>query len=359
MDTLVERLATLHSQVFQTAGGNYGQAINAIIKPSGYVTGVAACANTTCDPGSRTTGVYGDTSQTSAYGGYFTAPGTGFGTYAALAGKATSSAGTGVLGIATGGYGVVGSDTTGYGVYGEATSGTAVNGYSSDTTHGYGVVGTSNGTAGIGIYGSAQASTGTTYGVYGVSSSTGGSGIYGVGNTGGDFHGVATGVFGTCSGSGCYAGYFDHKVYINGTVYGSSDSRLKKDITPLSGALDQLLKLKGVSYEWREPGKHSDETGTRVGFIAQDVEKVFPNWVHDGPDGYKVLSVSQIEALQVEAIRQLKAENDNLRERVTSLEAGRRPMMSGFGEGWIGAGLMVMAGAVVFTRRKSAARPAV
>jgi hypothetical protein len=172
------------------------------------------------------------------------------------------------------------------------------------------------------------------------------SGVAGVNN------GSGPGVYGSSSTG--YAGYFINNVYINGSVYPPSDARLKKDITPLSGAIEQLLKLKGVTYEWREPEKHNNATGKQIGFIAQDVEKVFPNWVRTNDDGYKVLSVSQIEALEVESIRVLKAKNDDLEARLAALEANRRPLISGLTAeaGLFGIGFVTMAGAFVVSRRK-------
>jgi hypothetical protein len=65
-----------------------------------------------------------------------------------------------------------------------------------------------------------------------------------------------------------------------------------------------------------------------------------------------VIDPLQLAALEVESIRTLKTENDDLRERVKSLEAGRRPLISGFGEGSFGFGLMAVAGAVILTRSR-------
>lgn len=89
--------------------------------------------------------------------------------------------------------------------------------------------------------------------------------------------------------------------------------------------------------------------GIQTGFIAQEVERVFPSWVHEGSDGFKALNYRQTEGLEVESIRELKVQNDALRERVKALEAGRRPWVSGFDEGGIGFGIAAIAGAIVFT----------
>ena len=99
----------------------------------------------------------------------------------------------------------------------------------------------------------------------------------------------------------------------------------------------------------------TDQHGRQTGVIAQEVEKVFPEWIGVEPsDGMKTVEVNprQMLGLTVEAFRTLKTENDDLRERVKSLEDGRRPMMSGFGEGWIGVGLLGVAGALLISGRK-------
>ena len=62
-------------------------------------------------------------------------------------------------------------------------------------------------------------------------------------------------------------------------------------------------------------------TGKQIGFIAQDVEKVFPQWVEKDGEGYKTLTLRGFEALAVESIRELKKENDSLKEANKQLES--------------------------------------
>jgi hypothetical protein len=100
-----------------------------------------------------------------------------------------------------------------------------------------------------------------------------------------------------------------------------SDRRLKQNIQPLHSVLARLLNLQGVSFEWQDPTKHGNLTGTQIGMIAQDVEQVFPEWVDTGTNGYKTLTFRGFEALTVEAFRELQAENDQLKATCRSLEA--------------------------------------
>jgi hypothetical protein len=124
---------------------------------------------------------------------------------------------------------------------------------------------------------------------------------------------------------------------------------LKKNIKSLESPVDQLTKLHGVSFEWRDESRGK---GTQMGFIAQDYEKVFPQWVVTDKDGYKAISTSGLQALTVESIRQLKADNDELRGRLAALETARRPTSSNFGL-LGGFGLLVVGGAFAASRKRS------
>lgn len=97
----------------------------------------------------------------------------------------------------------------------------------------------------------------------------------------------------------------------------ASDVRLKKNIQPLQGALDKLLQLHGVTFEYKDPEAINELPGQRMGLIAQEVEKVFPDWVEEGPDGMKRLTVRGFEALTIEALRQVREEKD---ARIARLE---------------------------------------
>jgi Chaperone of endosialidase len=102
---------------------------------------------------------------------------------------------------------------------------------------------------------------------------------------------------------------------------GLSDQRLKQNIRPLNGALDKLLSLRGVLYEWKKPEQHGNLTGPQIGLIAQEVEEIFPGWVDTNTDGYKTLTIRGFEALTIEALKELKAENQALKQRCEVLES--------------------------------------
>lgn len=101
---------------------------------------------------------------------------------------------------------------------------------------------------------------------------------------------------------------------------GPSDKRLKKYIKPLKGSLGNLLQLRGVSFEWKEPENQGGLVGKQMGMVAQEVEKVFPEWVDMDPDGFKALTIRGFEALVVEALRELNTEIEKLQAKNADLE---------------------------------------
>lgn len=97
----------------------------------------------------------------------------------------------------------------------------------------------------------------------------------------------------------------------------TSDARLKENIRPLENGLDKTRQLQGVTYTWKE----SPELGKRIGFIAQDVEKVLPELVFTNEvDGYLGLNYAEITAVLTEAIKEQQAVIEQLLKRMEILE---------------------------------------
>ena len=90
----------------------------------------------------------------------------------------------------------------------------------------------------------------------------------------------------------------------------ASDARLKENVAELDGALEKLMRLRGVTFEYIDPESIGELPGTQTGMIAQEVAEVFPEWVEEAPDGYLRLSIRGFEALTVEALRDLREEKD-------------------------------------------------
>jgi hypothetical protein len=101
-------------------------------------------------------------------------------------------------------------------------------------------------------------------------------------------------------------------------AYGSpSDISLKTNIKPLEGALEKIMKLKGVSFTWKEDTDTNKMTGIKddIGFIAQEVQEVLPDLVRKNDNGLLSLRDKGITALLVEAIKELNAKIDRLENK--------------------------------------------
>ena len=110
----------------------------------------------------------------------------------------------------------------------------------------------------------------------------------------------------------------------------TSDARLKQNITALSSErLRNLLSVQGVSFQWRREQFPERNFGneTMFGFLAQDVEKYFPEIVRRDADGWRRIQGGAFEPLLMEGIRfhdrriaQLEEENRQLNDRLSQLE---------------------------------------
>ena len=122
-----------------------------------------------------------------------------------------------------------------------------------------------------------------------------------------------------------------YKAYVNpnsGTWTSASDSRLKKDIESSEDVLSKVYKLKPVSYRFNEQEKN---TKKHYGFIAQDVQKLFPYLVDAERDylgldygNFGVLSIKAIQELGREKdaeVASLEQKNEQLESRVQSLDS--------------------------------------
>ena len=101
-------------------------------------------------------------------------------------------------------------------------------------------------------------------------------------------------------------------IYSSGTITAASDITLKKNVTTIDNALDKVCNLRGVEFDYIESGEHN------IGVIAQEVEKVLPELVHT--DSTKSVAYGNLTAVLIEAVKELKKENDALSARIKSLE---------------------------------------
>ena len=107
----------------------------------------------------------------------------------------------------------------------------------------------------------------------------------------------------------------------------NSDGRLKFDIKRIEDPLEKMVKLRGVTWQ------RLDGVAPGIGFIAQEVQEVFPEFVFEGSDRTledgtvveKVLSPDTYgvaAALHHEAILALMQEVEDLKKKVAELHSG-------------------------------------
>jgi len=112
------------------------------------------------------------------------------------------------------------------------------------------------------------------------------------------------------------------KLDVNGNVKAtaflySSDRRLKKNIEVLSGvsSLKKIIELEGVSFRWI---KNNDAS---TGFIAQDVEHIFPDVVTtDINTGLKSVNYAALMAPLVEAVKEQQSRIDKLEAEIDEIK---------------------------------------
>jgi len=274
----------------------------------------------------------------------------------AVQGATTSTSHAGVLGQATASTGTASgvwgssSGSTGSGVRGYASSGTGIN---------YGGRFETISVSGRAVYGQASAATGTTYGGYFLNNSSSGYGVLAQaiatsGSTVGGYFsannspngtgmlvyggingarifsnavsGTSYGVYAQVSSPDGYGIYSNGRMHSTGALtvgnsvtatayYQSSDRHLKTEIERISDPFALLDGIEGKRFVWKDSNKPA------YGVIAQDVEAVIPDAVGENKDGFKTVEYDQLIAPLIEAVKQLKAENDNLGRAMRELRA--------------------------------------
>ena len=100
----------------------------------------------------------------------------------------------------------------------------------------------------------------------------------------------------------------------------NSDSRFKKNIATLENSLEKVTRLRGVRYDLDTDDDVETGQGKHIGIIAQELEKEYPEFVEEDPEGYKSVAYDKLSSVLIEAVKEqqnqigkLKAENDALK----------------------------------------------
>jgi len=123
---------------------------------------------------------------------------------------------------------------------------------------------------------------------------------------------TTTGAFRVAGGAGIGGNLYVGGSFTATSVTETSSIALKENVQPIENALESLTKLVGVVYD-RKDGSSKNEAG----LIAEEVDKVLPNLVSKDANGNaESISYTKISAYLIEAIKSLKEEIDNVKQKL-------------------------------------------
>jgi hypothetical protein len=147
---------------------------------------------------------------------------------------------------------------------------------------------------------------------------------------------IASGLYSTAMGDGVDATGIG-ELYNSGNVKGlsfisTSDKRVKQNIAPFSGALSKVMLLSPKTYFYNTeafPRFEAEKDKPQIGFIAQEVELIFPEMVAtDGDEvGLKGVRYGQLTAVLVQAIKEMQqdyqSQIDELQKEINKLKTSK------------------------------------
>lgn len=138
-------------------------------------------------------------------------------------------------------------------------------------------------------------------------------GAFSISNDGGAGKGLSFDLAGNAS--------YEQDVTVNGNFYTPSDQRLKTNIETLTEALESLDKLQGVRFEYIDQKKYM--MGSKIGLIAQELQKVYPEMVSQGSDGFLKVDYTQLSAVLIQAV---KEQQQQIKVQAQEIEELKRRM---------------------------------
>ena len=121
--------------------------------------------------------------------------------------------------------------------------------------------------------------------------------------------------------SATYELYVSGDIYATGTITAASDLRLKTNINTIENALEKVLALRGVTYEWDLTKAKGRKEGVKMGVIAQEVEPIIPEVVTYAADvdEYSV-EYGNMTALLIEAVKEQQQIINTMRAEIETLK---------------------------------------
>lgn len=133
--------------------------------------------------------------------------------------------------------------------------------------------------------------------------------------------------FGKAAGPG-YTGLFTGNVFVGGTLYAAqvsaSDSRVKTNVLDITNGIQKIKALRPVDFQWIEDINPYDIRKRSYGFIADEVEEIFPQLVFEKKNNeiedFKHLDYQSFHGLSIKAIQELISKVESMESKISELE---------------------------------------
>ena len=103
------------------------------------------------------------------------------------------------------------------------------------------------------------------------------------------------------------------ELHVVGTITETSMREMKTNISNMENMLPSVLQMQGVEFDWKDEDKGKDN----YGFIAEDVEKIFPNLVtYDAKGKPEGIQYTKMTAVLLEAIKEQQIQIDELKSKL-------------------------------------------
>jgi hypothetical protein len=99
-----------------------------------------------------------------------------------------------------------------------------------------------------------------------------------------------------------------------------SDIRYKENIKTVESGLNQINQVRPVTFNWKKDVPFYSDPQIQYGFIAQEIEKIFPDLIQNDNNGYKSVSYNAFTPLLVKCIQEQQQQIQSLEERIKKLE---------------------------------------
>lgn len=99
-----------------------------------------------------------------------------------------------------------------------------------------------------------------------------------------------------------------------------SDIRYKTNVTTLTDVGKKIRNLRGVRYDLKKDQDIVPENGKQIGFIAQELEKEYPELVYTDENGLKSVAYDKMTAVLLQAIKEQQNQINDLKEEINKLK---------------------------------------